>query len=105
MSDAVQVESRPDGDLVIQPHGAVGPDAAEELRRLLVHAVRRTRPSRLVLDLGDVSHLDSINVGTLAATCTICDHHRVEILLDNTPAFLAGRLTAAGIPRQLIRQP
>ncbi|MFI5930734.1 STAS domain-containing protein [Actinoplanes sp. NPDC051494] len=103
MSDSVDMESRPDGDLIIQPHGVVGPDCAAELRRVLDHAVRRVRPSRLILDLGDVSHLDSINLGTLAAACTICDDQRVAIFLDNSTAAIAGQLTAAGVPRQLLR--
>jgi anti-anti-sigma factor len=103
MSDAVDVENRPDGDVVIQPHGEVGADAAHELRRLLVHAVRRMRPSRLILDLGDVSHLDPINLGTLVAACVICDDQRVAVFVDNPPASLAGQLTAAGVPPRLIR--
>lgn len=103
MSDAMTVQNRPDGDLVIEPHGEIGQDRAAELRKLLVHAVRRVRPARLILDLGDVSHLDPINLGTLAAVCTLCDDHRVLVFLDNTPTALAGQLTAAGVPRQLIR--
>ncbi len=105
MSDAVDVVSRADGALVVHPHGVVGADCAAELRRVLVHAVRRVRPSRLIVDLGDVSHLDPINVGTLAAACFLCDDHHVSVRLDNTPASLTGRLAAAGIPRQLMDRP
>ena len=38
----------------------------------------------------DVSHLDPINVGTLAAACSLCDDHHVSFRLDNTPASLTG---------------
>jgi hypothetical protein len=56
-----------------------------------------------VVDLGDVVGLDSINVGTLAAACTLGDDHRVAVFLDNSTAAVAAALTAAGIPRQCIR--
>ncbi len=105
MTEAVDVVSRADGALVVHPRGVVGADCAPELRRMLVHAVRRMRPSRLILDLRDVSHLDSINVGTLAAACSLCDDHHVSFRLDNIPASLTGRLAAAGIPRQLMHRP
>jgi hypothetical protein len=42
---------------------------AVELRRALIHAVRRVRPLRLVLDPHDVADLDPIILGTLAAAC------------------------------------
>jgi anti-anti-sigma factor len=93
-----------DGSLVVQPHGAVGLDTAVELRQLLVHAVRKVRPPRLVLDLGDVSTLDSINVGTLAAVCGLADDHRVTVFVDNSSAELARQLTAAGVPTQRLRR-
>lgn len=56
-----------------------------------------------MVDLGDVVGLDSINVGTLAAACTLGDDHRVAVFLDNSTAAVAAALTAAGVPRQRLR--
>jgi len=104
MSDAtVDVETSPDGSLLIHPHGALGIDEAVELRRTLVYAVRHLRPMRLILDLNDVSHLDPINAGTLAATCYLGDDHAVAVFLDHCSAAIAGQLSAAGIARHRLR--
>ena len=93
----------PDGTIVIQPHRLLDADDAAGLQRTLVHAIRHTRPARLVLDLADVRELDSINLGTLAAACLLGDDHQVAVFLDHTSASLAGLLTAAGVPLSRIR--
>ena len=68
MSDTLlDVETSPDGTLVVQPRGVLDGEDAVELRRTLVYAVRRLRPLRLVIDLRDLDDLDAINLGTLAA--------------------------------------
>jgi anti-anti-sigma factor len=100
---SVDVRTSGDGSLVVQPHGDVGPDCAVELRQVLVHAVRRLRPLRLILDLADVSDVDPINLGTLAAVCDLADDHHVIVFLDNSSAAVARQLTSAGVPRQRIR--
>jgi anti-anti-sigma factor len=99
----VDVDTRPDGTLVIQPHGVLGADQAVELRRTIVHAVRRTRPLRLVVDLRDLDDLDAINLGTLAAACDLGDDHRVAVFLDYCSQEIADRLTAAGVPGHRLR--
>jgi hypothetical protein len=104
MPDAtVDVGTHPDGTVVIQPHGTLGLDDAVELRRALVHAVRRIRPVRLVLDLHDLHDLDSINLGTLVAACHLGDDHRVAVYFDRSSLLIAGRLTAAGVPGHRLR--
>jgi anti-anti-sigma factor len=99
----VDVDTRPDGTLVIQPHGMLDADDAVELRRTIVHAVRRLRPLRLVVDLGDLRDLDPINLGTLAAACHLGDDHRVAVFLDHSSPEIAERLTAAGVPGHRLR--
>jgi len=74
-----------------------------ELRHTLVHAVRRLRPLRLILDLRHVEDLDSINVGTLAAACQLGDDHQVAVFVDNSSRTIAGRLTAAGVADHRLR--
>jgi len=104
MSDAaVDVETGPDGSLIIQPHGALDMDDAVELRRTLVHAVRHLRPMRLILDLHDVSHLDPINLGTLAAACHLGDDHAVAVFLDHSSQPIADQLSAAGVASHRLR--
>jgi anti-anti-sigma factor len=100
----VDVETSPDGTLVIHPHGVLDADDAVELRRAIVHAVRRLRPLRLVVDLSDLHDLDAINLGTLAAACHLGDDHRVAVFLDHSSPAIAGRLIAAGVPGHRLRR-
>ncbi|MEV4703201.1 STAS domain-containing protein [Actinoplanes sp. NPDC049316] len=99
----VDVETSPDGSLVIHPHGVLSADDAVDLRHTLVHAVRRVRPLRLVFDLGDVRGIDPINLGTLVAACHLGDDEKVAVFLDNSSTELAGQLSAAGVARHRIR--
>ena len=101
MSD-VETRTEPDGSLVIQPHGAMGADRALPLRQLLIHAVRKVRPRRLIVELGDVHTLDPINLGTLAALCGVADDHRVTLVLANPTAEIRAELLAAGVAAQRI---
>jgi anti-anti-sigma factor len=104
MSDApLDVETGPDGTLVIQPNGVLGAEEADELRRTLVHAVRRLRPLRLVIDLRHLDDLDAINLGTLAEACHLGDDHRVAVFLDHCSTAIAEHLTAAGVPGHRLR--
>ncbi|MEU4218403.1 STAS domain-containing protein [Actinoplanes sp. NPDC026623] len=99
----VSTETRPDGTVIVHPHGSLDLDGALRLRQFLVHAIRHMRPHRLILDLGDLGDLDPIDIGTLAAACTLGDDHRVIVFLDNTPSDIAARLAAAGVPPARLR--
>ncbi len=104
MSDApLDVETSSDGTLVMHPHGVLDADDAVELRRTLVHVLRRLRPLRLVVDLRDLDDLDAINLGTLAAACHLGDDYRVAVFLDHCSPAIAERLTAAGVPAHRLR--
>jgi anti-anti-sigma factor len=100
---AFDVRTVADGSLVIRPHGDMGYDCAVQFRQVLVHAVRKVRPLRLILDLGDVSAVDPINLGTLAALCDLADDHHVAVFMDNPTGALANELRAAGVPSQRLR--
>ncbi|MDR7278051.1 STAS domain-containing protein [Catenuloplanes atrovinosus] len=99
----VDIERGDDGTLVVVPHGTVGAEHAGPLRRILVQAFRRERPSLVILDLADVAAVDPINLGTLIAAGEIAADQRVPIYYDNPPPILAGQLAAAGIPHQHVR--
>jgi anti-anti-sigma factor len=99
---SVDVRTEDDGSLVVRPSGIVGAECAVTLRQVLVHAVRRTRPCRLFLDLGGVDEFDSINLGTVAAICDLAGDHQVAVFVVNSPDAIAARLLAAGVaPRHL----
>jgi anti-anti-sigma regulatory factor len=100
----VEVSTVGDGTLVVQPHGPVGIDCAAELRHILVRAVRKIRPWRVMVDLSDVSALDPIGVGTLAAACHVGDDDNVIVSFCTGSAVIASRLAAAGVPPQRLRQ-
>jgi anti-anti-sigma regulatory factor len=101
--NSVDVRTGVDGSLVVQPHGVMDDDCAVHFRQVLIHAVRKVRPLRLIVDLGDVSDVDPINLGTLAALCDMADDHHVVVFVENSSALLAGRLRAAGVPAQRLR--
>jgi anti-anti-sigma factor len=92
-----------DGSLVVRPHGTMDDGSAVRFRQVLVHAVRKVRPLRLILDLGGVSDIDPINLGTVAALCDLADDHHVIVFIDNASTAVADRLAAAGVPPQRLR--
>ncbi|WP_433373021.1 STAS domain-containing protein [Actinoplanes sp. CA-142083] len=97
---SIGVRTDADGSLVIRPHGALDADCAVQFRQTLVHAVRKLRPLRLIVDLAEVAAIDPINLGTLAALCGLADDHQVVVFLRNANPELAGELRAAGVPPQ-----
>jgi anti-anti-sigma factor len=100
----VDVQTVADGSVVVQPHGDVGAEHAVELRQVLVHAVRTLRPHRLIVDLADVDHLDSINLGTVAAICLLAADHHVAVFVDDPTVVIAAQLHAAGVHDRHLRR-
>ena len=104
MSDfSVDVQTDGDGSLVVRPHGTLDTDCAVQFRQVLVHAVRKVRPLRLIVDLAGVAEIDPINLGTLAALCDLADDHHVVVFLESAPISVAADLRAAGVPSQRFR--
>ncbi|MFC4071887.1 STAS domain-containing protein [Actinoplanes subglobosus] len=95
---AVDVATGPDGTMIIQPHGVLDAGDAVDMQRTIAHAVRHTRPLRLVVDLHDLQDLDAINLGTLAAACELGDDHQVAVFLDHPSAVIADRNTSPAFP-------
>ncbi|GAA2617667.1 STAS domain-containing protein [Paractinoplanes durhamensis] len=102
---SVDVRTDADGSLVVTPREVLDTECAVQFRQVLVHAVRKLRPLRLIVELSEVSAVDPINLGTLAALCDLADDHRVVVFLQNASAELAGDLRAAGVPAQRLRRP
>ena len=97
---SVDVRTGVDGTMVIKPHGAVDAGCAVLLRQMLVHAIRKVRPLRLVVDLGEVTEVDPINLGTLAALCDLADDQNVVVVIEHASTAIAVELRAAGVPAQ-----
>jgi anti-anti-sigma regulatory factor len=97
---SVDVRTEADGSVVVRPRGALGTECAVQFRQVLIHAVRKLRPLRLIVDLGAVTTVDAINLGTLAALCDLADDHRVVVFLHNSPTPISDDLRAAGVPPQ-----
>ncbi|GIF26995.1 hypothetical protein Ate02nite_97250 [Paractinoplanes tereljensis] len=90
---------------MITPRDVLDAECAVQFRQTLVHAVRKLRPLRLIVDLAEVPTVDPINLGTLAALCDLADDHRVVVFLQNASAEIADDLRAAGVPSQRLRKP
>jgi anti-anti-sigma regulatory factor len=99
----MEVRTSADGSVVVRPHGIVGSECAAELRQTLIHAVRRLRPYRLILDLADVHSLDSINVGTVVAVCDVAADDHVAVYVDNPSPLIGVQLLAAGVHHRHLR--
>jgi anti-anti-sigma regulatory factor len=101
--NGVEVRTEEDGSLVIVLPDDIAAAQAVPFRQLLVHAVRKVRPERLVVELAGVRTIDSINVGILTALCGLADDHRVALTLHDPTVELRGALLAAGVPAERIR--
>ena len=102
---SVGVRTDSDGSLVVTPQNVLDTECAVQFRQTLVHAVRKLRPLRLIVDLSGVTVIDPINLGTLAALCDLADDHRVVVFLQDASAELAADLRAAGVPAQRLGRP
>ncbi|WP_242624983.1 STAS domain-containing protein [Krasilnikovia cinnamomea] len=98
------MRTEPDGTVVIRPLGGIEAADAVRLQQLLVHTVRKVRPSRLVLDFTAVSRLDPINAGTVSAACGLGDDHQVAVFVHNASSGIAEQLSAAGVPSHRLRR-
>jgi anti-sigma B factor antagonist len=99
----IEVRTGADGSVIVCVRGQVGPAHAVELRQVLVHTIRRVRPTRMVLDFSGLAELDAINLGTVVASCGLGDDHAVAVFVDHSPAAVADQLTAAGMAPQRLR--
>ncbi|GGN63214.1 hypothetical protein GCM10010112_22260 [Actinoplanes lobatus] len=99
----VAVNTGPDGTLVIQLRGVLNAEHAADLRHALIHAIRHTRPSCLILDLAGVREIDAISLGALAAACHLGDVQHVAVYLDHPPESVARQLAAAGVAHHRLR--
>ncbi|GAB1690257.1 STAS domain-containing protein [Krasilnikovia sp. M28-CT-15] len=101
---ALDVRTESDGTVIIRPLGRLESADAVRLQQVLVHTIRKVRPSRLVFDLAAVSRLDPIAAGTVSAACGLGDDHHVCVVIHNPSGRIAEQLTAAGVPPHRLRR-
>jgi anti-anti-sigma regulatory factor len=102
-SGTTEIHTEADGSLIIRPPRVLDADKAVPFRQLLVRAVRKIRPNRLIVSMAHVRALDAINLGTLAALCGLADDHKIVVLLADPTAEIRSALLAAGVPTERIR--
>ncbi|BFU46207.1 STAS domain-containing protein [Krasilnikovia sp. MM14-A1004] len=100
----LDVRTESDGTVIIRPVGGIDAADAVRLQQVLVHTLRKVRPSRLVLDLAAVSRLDPISAGTVSAACGLGDDHDVAVFVHNPSSGIAEQLCAAGVPHHRLRR-
>jgi anti-anti-sigma factor len=83
--------------IVIVVRGAVDAENAAGLRQMLVDAIVRRRPRRLIIDLARATTLDPLAIGALlAAQDTASDVH-VTVALRHPRGSVADQLARAGL--------
>jgi anti-anti-sigma factor len=86
------------GCVTVEVCGNVEVTAAPVLRRALVRAVLRSRPTRVVVDLHRAGRIDSVGIGTLVAADQIAADRHVPMFVRHPTPPVAAQLRAAGLP-------
>ncbi|MEJ3746990.1 STAS domain-containing protein [Actinomycetes bacterium KLBMP 9797] len=86
----------PDRSVILALRGEVDYASAPDLRAAIsTAAARHPRPPRIVLDLGGVTSIDHVGVGTLVVGTRICRQIGIDLAVS-TPSPLIRRLL--GLP-------
>ena len=98
MVDA-QVRTRLDADsVVVEVCGDLDGPSVAQLRHVLVDAVLRRRPPRVVLDLERVTGIDAVGIGTLLGGCDAALDLGIAVLIRDPGSLVTQRLQANGLP-------
>jgi anti-anti-sigma regulatory factor len=88
MDTAVQTRWLADDHVLIQLFGAIEGECLDILRRALATTLVRHRPARLSIDLRQVTYLDPLAVGALAATGGAAADLGIEVVvIDPDPGL------------------
>jgi anti-anti-sigma factor len=100
VGDVLISETGPTGNTVVtvRVRGEVDTDTGGELRGVLVGAILRRKPARIVVDLQAVSLLDPAAVGTLSAAYDAASDVHLTLVLHTTGTAVCDQLHQAGIP-------
>ena len=100
---SVQLRRLPDAVVSVELTGAIDQPAAADLQQVLVHALLRGKPSRVVIDLRAATRLDPTAIGMLLAAADTADDLAVGLSVCNARSDVADQLLQSGLPGQRIR--
>jgi len=83
MNDADQIEvtmETVDGTTILRPKGEIDLSRAPSLRTQ-INAAQKTKPAKLIIDLGHVPYMDSSGVATLVEAMQIARRSGTRIIL------------------------
>jgi anti-sigma B factor antagonist len=95
-ADLRVTSKREDGDTVMVVAGELDMSTADQLTDA-VNEQLRDRPSRLVLDLADLSFCDSLGLGTLIVLSRAARGQETYLVLRNPSPFLSRMLDVTGV--------
>jgi anti-anti-sigma factor len=87
------------GVVVIEVTGDVDPAAAAELRAALVHTIRRTGPTGVVIDLRAAGHIEPEGIGAVVASVDVAADSGISMTVRSAAPAMAEELLVAGLPR------
>lgn len=82
---------------IVQMHGEVDLDAADEVLETLKGTILDGSPERVIVDLYDVSMLDSTGVGALVAAHNLATEQGVKLVVINARGIVQRVLRIAGV--------
>jgi anti-anti-sigma factor len=85
------------GTVTVTVGGDIDAQAADELRRALIHVIMRRRPERLVVDLSGVTDLDAVSIGALQAAQAAADVMNLTMLFHTAGSPAADLLNGHGV--------
>ena len=93
----LSTQRRADGAMVIEIRGELDSSTAAQLRDILVDAVTRLRPVRIVVDMLHVTFIDSTGIGALAGGHNAAQSVGVPFEVANPAPFVEQQLRMLGL--------
>ena len=97
MDEPVRLSTRADGTLRVALRGELGFTNVDALRRSISDAVHRARPALVLIDLSEVTFLDSSGLGMLLAVRRDADRNGGGCLVERGNELVFARLDLAGL--------
>lgn len=84
--------------IVVRLSGDLDDSTVPGLRRTLIDVIMRRRPARIVIDVREVTEIDSVAIGTLRAACDMASDAHLVVGVRAGRSPVVDRLTAADLP-------
>jgi anti-sigma B factor antagonist len=100
MADAtVSQYARSDGTVVVQVRGELDLGTEEGLKSLLLDLATKVKPPSIVIDMANLTFVDSTGIGALAAGYNAAIENRVGFLVRDLAPAVEKQLRIAGLYR------